>query len=59
MQQNSEEEEENNSVQAKKLVPEGDDFKLVFISSNSDSSKESELNSSLEGKVCYLSIGVE
>ena len=29
-----------------KLVPEGNDFKLVFISS--DSSKESELNSSLE-----------
>ena len=30
-----------------KLVPDGNDFKLVFISS--DSSKESELNSSLEG----------
>ncbi len=29
-----------------KLLPEGDDFKIVFISS--DSSKESELNSSLE-----------
>lgn len=32
-----------------KLVPDGNDFKLVFISS--DSSKDSELNSSLEGGI--------
>ena len=40
------EEEEKDRKLRHKLLPEGDDFKIVFISS--DSSKESELNSSLE-----------
>ena len=40
------EDEEEERHLRHKLLPEGDDFKIVFISS--DSSKESELNSSLE-----------